>query len=83
MKTLKINATEVITRNPTSPVRHHNVTPVHHTPTRRTTPAHAVHNVPSTHQTIVSTHRAATAISVPEAYHTQNSARKRGGRILL
>lgn len=83
LKTLKVTATEVITRKSTSPVRPHIVTPVHHTPTRRTISAHAVHNVPTVPQTTVSTRRTVTAISTPEAYPAQTTARNRGGRILL
>lgn len=82
MKTLRVTATEVITRNPTRPATPHTVTPVHYIPTRRPIPAHAVH--PQTLQTTVSTRRPMTVITTtPEAYPTQTAARNRGGRILL
>ena len=85
LRTLRVSATEVITRNSTSQAKsHHVVTPVpHNGPTRRSVAAHTVNNAPSSTSTTVSTRRTVTAISTPEAYPTQTASRNIGGRILL
>lgn len=83
LKTLRVTATEVITRNPNNPNKLNVVTPVPHTPRRRAITAHPVHNNRTVSNTTVSTRRPVTAISEPETYPTHTAPRNLGGRILL
>lgn len=83
LKTLRVTATEVITRNPNNPNKLNVVTPVPHTPRRRAITAHPIQNNRSVSQTAVSSRRPMTVVTTPEAYPSQTASRNIGGRILL
>ena len=84
LKTLRVTATEVITRNSTGQGRgRRTVTTTPQVTTRRTVTEHPVHNNCSASNVSVSMRRSVNTISQPETYPTHTAPRNSGGRILL